>query len=172
MTLPPILSISIHLPLRPTLIHHRTVRTCLCLRLCLSIPPLIFHLSPSLLPSSIHPLLVLEAPSMMTGLSNTFSSPSLSLSIHPPRVPLHLCTFIIFSRSPAELASVSEPSPPQTWRPRSPAPRRGSDLLGVRKRQILIENRTADFVVQSCFLARHARTHAHTFCLNPRKASI
>lgn len=129
MTLPPILSISIHLPLRPTLIHHRTVRTCLCLRLCLSIPPLIFHLSPSLLPSSIHPLLVLEAHSMMTGLSNTFSSPSLSLSIHPPRVPLHLCAFIIFSRSPAELASVSEPSPPQTWRPRSPAPRRGSELL-------------------------------------------
>lgn len=41
-----------------------------------------------------------------------------------------------------------------------------------KETEILIENRTADFVVQSCFLARHARTHAHTFCLNPRKASI
>lgn len=104
---------------------------------------------------------------MMAGLSNTFSPSSLSLSIHPPHVPLHLCTFVISYRSPAVSASASEPSPPRTWRPRSPAPRTGSKLFKVGGRQYgKCNSRLCVF-----WPSVHIHIHTHIFCFNPPKAS-
>ncbi len=81
-------------------------------------------------PSSIHPLHVLKAQSMMAVPSDAFFPSSVfpPQSIHPPSLPALPLPSFIFPQSPAVSASVSEPSPPRTWRPRSPAPRKGSEL--------------------------------------------
>lgn len=133
------LGFSIHLfisPFVPTLICHQTVRTCLRGRR-LSIFSFIFHFSPFVLLSSVHPSVLLKAQPMMTGpslsLKNTFSS---SICF-PPLVPLRPSAFFISPQSPAVLASASEPSPPQTWRPRSPAPQTGSELVPLYQRVFL-----------------------------------
>lgn len=85
-------------------------------------PPCLHH-------PSIHPSLILKAQTMMTVLSDTFSPSSVFL---PQSIRPFICP-----QSPAVLASVSEPSPPRTWRPRSPAPRKGSGLQTqeVRERE-------------------------------------
>lgn len=106
---------------------------------CLSVSPFICHLSPSIIhPSAtcpqgpfdddsplkyIIPLLIslLLAPSTPSPFSRSlYSLPSRSL---------------IFPQNPAGLASASEPSPPQTWRPRSPAPQKGSELKDRKRRE-------------------------------------
>lgn len=137
-------------------------------------------------PSPTQPLLVLKAQSMMTLLSNTFSPSShLPPPIHPsiPPVPLQLLPLpspsFISPQSPAVLVSVSELSPPRTWRPRSPAPRKGSELqhrkeeLGRDAASYRTPQTATHFL--SCSFMRllssdQARTWTHKLCLNPPKA--
>lgn len=90
----------------------------------LSISPFIFHFSPSI----IHPSVTCPQGPANDGCSLKHIFPLICFpplnhpSPVPPRPPF------IFPQSPAVSASASEPSPPRTWRPRSPAPRKGSEL--------------------------------------------
>lgn len=105
--------------------------------------------------------------------------------IHPsiPPVPLQLLPLpspsFISPQSPAVLVSVSELSPPRTWRPRSPAPRKGSELqhrkeeLGRDAASYRTPQTATHFL--SCSFMRllssdQARTWTHKLCLNPPKA--
>lgn len=98
----------------------QTVRTCLW-AICLS----------SFVPTAHH-LCVFKAQSEATFLSlKQFLPPSIPDLVLRP----FLSPSFIWPQSPAGSASASGPSPPQTWRPHSPALRTGSELFRVRQRK-------------------------------------
>lgn len=120
------LGIFIHPSLRPALMCHQAA---VYERAAFQFP----HSSLTLLLH--HPAIrysVLKAQSMMTLLSNTFS-PLICFQLDPSI--RRLARSFIFSQNPAVSASVSEPSPPQTGRPRFLAPRMGSELPDRRRKE-------------------------------------
>lgn len=97
---------------------------------------------------------------------------SLPSAVHPSSLVRPLCPPVTWPRSPAAPASASGPSPPQSGRPRSPAPRTGSELeaavggkedkvLSKRSQQrthfaLILRRQDAD--------VRHTYTHIHVPC--------
>lgn len=150
----PFLGVSIHLWLCPTLICHKTLRACLW-ALNLSIHLSLLALRPSIIHPSIHPYI-----RHLSSRPSQWWQPPPPPHLFPPKSihPLSLsalplpCTSFIFPQSPAVLLSVSEPSPPQTSRPRSPAPRKGSEL---ERRKRSLESDTASFREYN---TRHSQT--------------
>lgn len=174
------LGVSTHLSLRP---HPNLSWNCCLWELCLSISSFIFHVSPSIThPAVTCPQGPVNDDSSLKHIFPLISSSPPHPSIHPP-VPLQLLPLpspsFISPQSPAVLVSVSELSPPRTWRPRSPAPRKGSELqhrkeeLGRDAASYRTPQTATHFL--SCSFMRllssdQARTWTHKLCLNPPKA--
>lgn len=126
--------------------------------LCLSLSPFIFHFSPSI----IHPPVTCPQGPVNNDGTLKYIFPLICFPLDPsipcssPLLLLPSHSFIS-PQNPAVLASVSELSPPQTWRPRSPAPRKGSELEDRKKSKTEFLNPRHNYTLPSLLLDQ-ART--------------